>query len=123
MVKFAGLDPSYPHDESDKMQYYTLDLRDVDAAVHETTVKETTAKDVTPTSPWRFICLAGPSYTGREREKRFRVYREAPGFRPGPCELHWYNMSTESDEIGPRRWGSTLAVSGYLDWEVVANCS
>ena len=20
-----------------------------------------------------------------EREKRFRVYREAPGFRPGPC--------------------------------------
>ena len=21
----------------------------------------------------------------REREKRFRVYREAPGFRPGPC--------------------------------------
>jgi hypothetical protein len=69
VVKFAGLDPSYPHDESDKMQYYTLDLRDVDAAVHETTVKETTAKDVTPTSPWRFICLAGPSYTGRERER------------------------------------------------------
>jgi len=45
------------------IQYYTLDMKDVDAAVHKTTVKETTAMNVTTKLPWRFICLAGV-YTG-----------------------------------------------------------
>ena len=39
-------------------------------------------------------CRLTPGGPRVEREKRFRVYKEAPGFRPGPCgprvDLVWF---------------------------------
>ena len=43
--------------------------------------------------------------TGGERERRFRVYKEAPGLRPGPRGEHRYTISFvptgEEDDEGP----------------------
>jgi len=49
----------------------------------------------------------------RQRENRFRVYREAPGFRPGPCWSGgiggWEGGGTEGNVLAPS-WSSVLTV-------------